>query len=74
MPNTVKTRENEREALENYLGDQIAFTVPEAARILNRSPKWVRQKARAGKLKAVWLDRQQTILRPTILAALTDGI
>ena len=74
MPNTVKMRGNEREALEAYLGDQFSFTVPEAAKIMNRSAKWVRKQARAGKLRAVWLDKQQIIMRPTIVLALMEGI
>jgi hypothetical protein len=74
MLDTVKMREKEREALEAYLGDQFAFTVPETAKALNRSAKWMHQKIRAGKLRTVWLDKQQMILRPTIVVALMDGI
>jgi hypothetical protein len=74
MLDTVKMREKEREALEAYLGDQFSFTVPETAKIMNRSAKWVRKQARAGKLRAVWLDKQQIIMRPTIVSALMEGI
>jgi hypothetical protein len=73
MPNTAEMRGNEREALEAYLGDQFSFTVPEAAKIMNRSAKWVRKQARTGKLRAVWLNKQQIIMRPTIVLALMEG-
>jgi hypothetical protein len=66
-------REQELQAIDRYLGDQYAFSVRETAKVFNRSTKWVLTKTSNGTLKAVWLDRQRIITRPTIVAALREG-
>jgi hypothetical protein len=41
--------EKDLQALEILLGDKIAFTVGETAKILGRSVRWVLQKTASGK-------------------------
>jgi hypothetical protein len=74
MLNDERRRANELKAIEAYLGDRFAFSLPETAKILNRSTKWARQKANNGKLRAVWLDGQRCVIRPVIISALTEGL
>jgi excisionase family DNA binding protein len=70
------TKETERKALEAYLGDprKLAFSLPEAAKILGRSDRWARQKTADGKLKSIWVGGQRRITRPTIIEALMEGV
>jgi hypothetical protein len=68
------TDENDLKALEACLGDQIAFSLPETAKILGRSVRWARQKAAEGKLKSALVGGQRRVTRPTILKALTEGV
>jgi hypothetical protein len=44
MLNQCAERENERRELEAYLPDKVAFSLPETAKILNRSIHWAREK------------------------------
>ncbi len=74
MFNEEKMREQEREAIKAHLGDTFAFSVPEAAKKLNRSRNWAYEKVLSGKLRSVWLDGHRVILAPTLAAALEDGI
>jgi hypothetical protein len=67
-------RRRELEAIEAHLGDRFTFSLPQAARALNRSTTWARQKARNGKLKTIWLDGQQIVIRPTLVSAYRNGI
>jgi hypothetical protein len=67
-------KRRELEAIEAYLGERFAFSLPQAAQALSRSTTWARQKARSGKLKTVWLDGQQIVIRPTLVSAYLDGI
>jgi hypothetical protein len=66
--------ENELKALEACLGDRVAFSIPETAKILRRSVRWARQKAAEGKLKSALVGGQRRITRPTIIKALTEGV
>jgi hypothetical protein len=72
MLNTEKLKE--REALEAYLGDQIIFSVPQTAKILNKSIRWVLEKTSNGKLRSVWLDGRKGINRVVLIEAITEGI
>jgi hypothetical protein len=74
MLNTEKLKERERDALEGYLGDQIVFTVPQTAKILNKSIRWVLEKTSNGKLRFVWLDGRKGINRAVLLEAIMEGI
>ena len=62
--------EKDLQALEILLGDKIAFTVGETAKILGRSVRWVLQKTASGKLASARIGAQRRILRPTIIRAL----
>jgi arsenate reductase-like glutaredoxin family protein len=73
MREEERLREEELQAIEAYLGDQFSFSVRETAKVFNRSTKWVLAKTNSGQLKAVWLDGQRIITRPTIVAALREG-
>jgi hypothetical protein len=66
--------ENDLKALEACLGDRVAFSLPETAKILGRSVRWARQKAADGKLRSVWVGGQRRVTRPAILKALTEGV
>ncbi len=67
-------RENERKALEAYLPDKVAFSLPETAKILNRSVHWAREEAASGKLKSVRIGATVRVTRPVIVAALMEGV
>jgi hypothetical protein len=69
-----EARENERRAIEACLGDRIAFSLPETAKILGRSVRWARQKAAQGKLRSAMVGGQRRVSRPTIINALQDGV
>ena len=58
--------EDELKALEACLGDRVAFSLPETAKILGRSVRWARQKAADGKLKSALVGGQRRVTRPTI--------
>jgi hypothetical protein len=66
--------ETELKAIEAYLGDKVAFSLPETAKILGRSVRWAREKTAAGKLRSVWVGGQRRVTRPAILKALTEGV
>ena len=66
--------ENELKAIEAYLGDKLAFSLPETAKILRRSVRWARQKAANGNLKSALVGGQRRVTRPTIIKALTEGV
>ena len=66
--------ENELKAIEAYLGDKLAFSLPETAKILGRSVRWARQKAANGHLKSALVGGQRRVTRPTIIKALTEGV
>jgi hypothetical protein len=74
MLNEDAERENERKELEAYLPDKVAFSLPETAKILNRSIHWAREKAASGKLKSVRIGATVRVTRPVIIAALMEGI
>jgi hypothetical protein len=73
MREEERLREEELQAIEAYLGDKFSFSVRETAKVFNRSTKWVLAKTNSGQLKAVWLDGQRNIIRPTIVAGLWKG-
>jgi hypothetical protein len=64
----------ELKAIETCLGDKVAFSLPETAKILGRSVRWARQKTADGKLRSVWVGGQRRVTRPTIVKALTEGV
>jgi hypothetical protein len=64
----------EQKAVEACLGDKVAFSLPETAKILGRSVRWARQKTADGKLRSVWVGGQRRVTRPTIVKALTEGV
>jgi hypothetical protein len=66
--------EIELKALESYLGDKVAFSLPETAKILGRSVRWAREKTADGKLRSVWVGGQRRVTRPAIIKALTEGV
>jgi hypothetical protein len=68
------TDNDELQAIEACLGDKVAFSLPETAKILGRSVRWARQKAANGALRSVWIGGQKRVTRPTIVKALTEGI
>ena len=68
-----KLREKEREALEAYLGDKFSFTIPEVAKVFDRSITWTRLQVSSGKLRAIWHSGQQTITRPALIDAYLSG-
>jgi hypothetical protein len=61
-------------AVEACLGDKVAFSLPETAKILGRSVRWARQKTADGKLRSVWVGGQRRVTRPTIVKALMEGV
>jgi hypothetical protein len=63
-----------REAIEAHVGDKFVFSLTEASKKLNKSTKWTRRKVDAGKLKTVWLDGRENVLRPVLISAFWDGI
>jgi hypothetical protein len=68
-------KEAERRGLERYFKeDQLIFTVPQTAKILNRTTWWVRKKMQAGKLRAVRLDGRNCVNRAALISAMVDGI
>ena len=69
-----KHREDERKALEAYLPDKIAFSIPETAKILGRSTRWARRKTQGGQLRSVYVGGTRRVTRPTIIAALMEGV
>ena len=69
-----KQRENERKAIEACLPDRVAFSLPETAKILNRSVHWARQKTASGKLKSVRIGATLRVTRPVLVEALLQGI
>jgi hypothetical protein len=70
-----KDAENsELRAIEACLGDKVAFSLPETAKILGRSVRWARQKTADGKLRSVWVGEQRRVTRPTLVKALTEGL
>jgi excisionase family DNA binding protein len=66
--------ENELKAIEAALGDKIAFSIPETAKILGRSVRWARQKAANGKLRSAMVGAQRRVTRPEVIRALTEGV
>jgi hypothetical protein len=67
--------EEEKLRVEAYLPDgQVAFSLVETAKILNRSIQWVRRKIVAGRLKAVMIGGTRRVIRTTIVEALTSGV
>jgi hypothetical protein len=68
------TDNSELRAIEACLGDKVAFSLPETAKILGRSVRWARQKTADGKLRSVWVGGQRRVTRPTIVKALTQGV
>jgi excisionase family DNA binding protein len=66
--------EKDLQALEALLGDKVAFTVGETAKILGRSGRWVLQKTASGRLASAKIGAQRRITRVTILKALTQGV
>jgi hypothetical protein len=74
MLDTEELREKELKALEGYLGEKLAFTLPETARVLGRSIKWVQLRVGEGKLRTVRLGRQRLVTRPVLISALTEGV
>jgi hypothetical protein len=66
--------ENDLKAIEAYLGDKLAFSLPETAKILGRSVRWARQKAANGNLKSALVGGQRRVTRSTIIKALTEGV
>ena len=50
------------------------FSVPQTAKILNKSIRWVLEKTSNGKLRSVWLDGRKGINRVVLIEAITEGI
>ena len=48
--------------------------VPQTAKILNKSIRWVLEKTSNGKLRSVWLDGRKGINRVVLIEAITEGI
>jgi hypothetical protein len=66
--------EDEVRALEACLGDKVAFSLPQTAKILGRSIYWTRRKTADGKLKSATLGGHRVATRPTLIKALTEGV
>jgi excisionase family DNA binding protein len=65
---------DELAALEGYLGDQLAFSLPEAAKMLGRSTRWIQKKANRGELRSVMIGGQRVVSRPVMISILTKGV
>ena len=70
----ILNEEKARKAIEACLGDGVAFSVQKTAKILDRSPRWVREKIDEEKLQAVRIGRKISILRPEIMRILMEGV
>jgi hypothetical protein len=69
-----EARATELKEIEACLGDKVAFSLPETARIFGRSVRWARQRTADGKLKSVFVGRHRRVMRPIIVKALTEGV